>query len=72
MHMMGLPAMVKSVRGLQEESLENVCFALEDSRVLHAVKEVISGFLPQNKADGIDNTSDNLNPSFCHGGFQRC
>lgn len=39
--------------------------------VLHAVKEVTGGFLPQNKADGIDNTSDNLNPSFCHGGFQR-
>lgn len=29
MHTMGLPAVETSVRGLQEESLENVCFAVE-------------------------------------------
>lgn len=29
-------------------------------RVQHAVKEVTGGFLPQNKADGIDNTLTTL------------
>jgi hypothetical protein len=38
---------------------------------LHAAKKVTGGFLPYNKADGMDNSSDSINPSFCHGCFQR-
>jgi hypothetical protein len=38
---------------------------------LHEVKKVTGGFLPYNKADGIDNNSDSVNLSFCHRGFQR-
>lgn len=37
---------------------------------LHAAKEVTGSFPPYNKADGMDNSSDSINPSF-HGGFHK-
>lgn len=37
----------------------------------HAAKRVTGSFLPYNKADGMDNSSDSINPSFCCGGFHR-
>lgn len=38
---------------------------------LQAAKKVTGSFLPYNKADGMDNSSDSTNPSFCHGGIHR-
>lgn len=38
---------------------------------LHAAKKVTGSFLPYNKADGMDNSSDSINPSFCCGGFHK-
>lgn len=38
---------------------------------LHAAKIVTGSFLPYNKADGMDNGSDSINPSFCCGGLSQ-
>ena len=37
----------------------------------HAAKKVTGSFLLYNRADGMDNSSDSINPSFCCGGFHR-
>lgn len=37
----------------------------------HAAKKVTGSFLASNKADGMDNSSDSINSSFCCGGFSQ-
>lgn len=37
----------------------------------HAAKKVTGSFLASTKADGMDNSSDSINSSFCCGGFHR-
>lgn len=72
--MADIPVIEINIRIVSKQNVDDVCHALGNRSQLvplHAAKKMTGSFLPCNKADGMDNSCDSINPSFCHGDIHR-